>query len=74
MTVDDRKDVLLAIHQVDVADVLGRQFADVWHCSLCGRESKGVPAAFVKRDREMVPLCFSCLLEREAEWTASPGR
>lgn len=64
---DARGPKLPALHQADVTAVLGAPLADVWECGLCGRQSRGVPAAFLKQGGRLVPLCFRCLLERENE-------
>ncbi len=56
---------LPAIHQADLAAVLGEPLPDKWHCALCQRQCEGLPAAFVKHAGELRPICFRCLLEQK---------
>lgn len=65
MSDDTQEHPLLAIHQVDIPDVLGEPLPRVWTCSACGREMTGVPAAFLKKEGHLVPLCFACFLDRD---------
>lgn len=53
---------LPALHERDAAAVLGSPLAEAWPCALCGATSGGVPAAYVKRETGLLPVCFPCLL------------
>ena len=57
---------LPALHERDIAAVLGSPLAASWPCGLCGATSSGVPAAYVKRGTGLLPVCFTCLLSADA--------
>ena len=56
---------LRAIHESDLAKVLGVDTATEWACHVCQRPNGGPPAAFLKTEEGLRPLCFECLMQAE---------
>ncbi len=52
-----------ALHQDDVEAVLGKLTGDQWNCSRCKMRQVTPPAAYVKQDATLLPLCAACFLE-----------
>jgi len=53
---------MVAIHELDLIEV-GWGVGVRWDCAICGCPQTGTPAAFVKKQTGLTPLCLVCISE-----------
>ena len=51
-----------ALHEQDLARLIGSESVAKWACSECGEEGTGIAAGYVKQDQGLRPICFKCFL------------
>lgn len=57
-----RVETLPAVHEQDLAKIMGTNSIGTWNCHECGREGTGMAAGYVKQDAALLPICFTCFV------------
>jgi hypothetical protein len=55
-------ETLPALHEQDLAKIMGADSVTEWHCSECGTEGAGMAAGYIKQDAALLPICFTCFV------------
>lgn len=57
-----RVETVTALHEQDLAKIIGSDSIARWHCSECGQEGTGMAAGYIKQDSALLPICFTCFV------------